>query len=126
MKNSLTAILIIVLLTGTTACDKKKDQPEAVTRGQWRGFVHIYNAILVNRTDGTSRLYLRVPFGDTAAAEGKYEGIYTYNGNIFSAQYFTGSDSVYLASIHTSPGVITGTMTLQEAPGFSYYFELRQ
>ena len=126
MKKRILFLLFCLVILAAWDCNKKNDQKEVADGGNWSGFIYVYNTILINRPDGTSRLYLRVPFNDTAAAEGKYDGIYTYTGNKFFAEYSTDNDSAYLVSTHIASGIMTGMMTLKAAPGFSYYFELRK
>src|SRR5688500_9094488 len=90
----------------------KKDTPSFSAVGFWKGNLFYYVSALVNREDGTTRMYAKIPGEegtDTAAAEFKYDGTFTVIGNVYRAVIApAGSDSIVLETTSASPGHTSG------------------
>jgi len=90
----------------------KKDTPPFPAVGYWKGNIIYYVATLVNRENGTTRMYVKVPgpgATDTASAEFNYDGTFTVSGNVYRAVIAPpGSDSIILETTSTSPGFMSG------------------
>jgi hypothetical protein len=105
-----------------TAC-KKETQNKFSAIGYWRGNIYISNAALLNRPDGTCRLYHDIKLNDTADAA-KGEGTYEVTGSSYKAEIFDGNNLVMiLISETTDPDKMTGRTLLQQ---FAYDFKFQK
>jgi hypothetical protein len=90
----------------------KKDTPSFSATGYWKGNLFYYTSALLNRPDGTTRMYAKIPgpgSTDTASAEFKYDGTFTVSENVYRAVIFQGGpDSLILESTSTSAKTMSG------------------
>lgn len=98
------------------SCSKKDQHADIAFTpvGYWKGTImDDINVAILNRPDGSSRLYIMVD--DTATALDKYEGFYVNSASLFRASYqlplLNFTDKLDLVSTHTGEKVITGTFT---------------
>lgn len=90
----------------------KKDNPSFSAAGYWRGTLQNVRTDILNRNDGSSRLYAHIRNSDTATAFLRYEGKYTVKDGVFRAVYSEPGDTFSIASIQTTPHTIKGIVTL--------------
>ena len=107
-KMFITATLVSLILF--LSC--KKDTPSFSAAGFWKGNLFYYTSALLNRPDGTARMYAKIPGPggtDTASAEFKYDGTFTVSGNIYRAVISPGGpDSLILETTSVSARKISG------------------
>jgi hypothetical protein len=122
-KNYYTAAFFFLLLTWSC----KKDTPPFPATGYWKGNVYHYVSVMLNQSDGTTRLYMKIPGRtgtDTAAAFLKYDGSYTVSGNVFRGAYLVGGlDSIIIESTSLSSNVMSGRAFESGYDGESLPFE---
>lgn len=118
------AIAAIIFIT---ACKKENDTPppapEFKPQGFWRGNAYLYHAAILNRPNGTSKLYFIIPGTDTSKAQTKVEGTYTMNQGKFLAVFNEASDTLLVESTGTSATVLSGLIistTLGQAVPFNF------
>jgi len=110
-----TKVLSIVMLSllFLFSCKKDKDTaPPFSATGYWRGYI-VPNQLfgILNRADGSSRVYVLTGIGDTAAANTRHDGHYTVSGDFFRFEH-SGSDGyVYLETSRTTSYSMTGVYT---------------
>jgi hypothetical protein len=102
--------------------DNKVEKP--LQEGFWKGYWYIYNAALLNRKDGTSRLYLLF-LNDTSSAY-KYDGKWNVNSRAFNASYAYGNERLYLNGINRAAGIMKGNSIHKELPAASFNFVKEQ
>lgn len=107
------AILAVLLLA---SCKKEVPEQSFNPNGYWRGNAYIIHLGILNRPDGTSRLYFRTFGLDTAGAT-IGEGTYTMSGNTFKASYTTtGGTEMFIESLSVSDKQITGVFFTSGTP----------
>ncbi|MGB4845807.1 MAG: hypothetical protein WBP16_15185 [Ferruginibacter sp.] len=128
MKKRSIIITICAAVMLITACKKDKESIPVSATGYWTGGVSIYDVVLLNRENGTTRLFMAVPNGDTAAATGKVDGTYTLNGNMYRAEFPSGMDTAIIETIikEDEPGLMKGYYTTKLTPGTRFPAELRK
>lgn len=113
---------IICLATAAilvTSCRKETVQePNLFTRepninydavGFWRGQTwELFHVGILNRSNGSARLYLKIPGRDTANALGKFEGFYFKNGSAY--EFIDTVNNYYVEANFVSPTRIEGLM----------------
>lgn len=115
---------IILLLT---SCKKENDTPKFSATGYWTGKVYLYNAVLVNSSNGESKLYAGITNNDTATALLKLAGQYQSNENHFEAKYYAGNDdTAYLKADNLQAVFMSGNVWTKNSPGASYPFEFKK
>lgn len=115
---------IILLLT---SCKKENDTPKFSATGYWTGKVYLYNAVLVNSSNGESKLYAGITNNDTATALLKLAGQYQSNENHFEAKYYSGNDdTAYLKADNLQAVFMSGNVWTKNSPGASYPFEFKK
>lgn len=115
---------IILLLA---SCKKENDTPKFSATGYWTGKVYLYNAVLVNSSNGESKFYAGITNNDTATALLKLAGQYQSNENHFEAKYYAGNDdTAYLKADNLQAVFMSGNFWTKNSPGASYPFEFKK
>ena len=106
-------LLLFFAITAMISCKKDTD-PRFSARGFWKGNVFVYVCALMNRENGTMRMYVKIPGAagtDTAHAAYMYNGRYWVDGNVYRAMCsLGGTDSLFIESSSVSPGHMSGKM----------------
>jgi hypothetical protein len=81
--------------------------------GFWTGSLSAGVGIgIINREDGTTRLYILVSNADTATAPIKHDGTYTVSGGVYKAEYQNGDvnshNTINLETSRTTAYSMTG------------------
>lgn len=122
MKQSLVAILCAAI-TGMAGCKKESNSIKFNPEGYWRGSAYLYHTAILNKSNGTSHLYLRFSNTDTASAVIKGEGKYTVNGKYFRAAYGVNQkDSIVVESYNASSPNLKGSLILATGEIVSFDF----
>lgn len=125
-RNTMTRIVMAVVcmaLIAATACKKEKNSAPFKPEGYWRGSAYLFHTAILNKPGGISRLYLRFPHTDTAGAEVKGDGTYTFSGNYFRAAYgVNAKDSILIESYAPSSPTLKGTLVLATGEIVSFEF----
>jgi hypothetical protein len=114
-------VLICMIAAIAIAC--KKETPGFRPEGFWRGNAYLYHAAILNRQNGTSRLYFVIPGTDTSKAGSKVEGTYTMSQGKFTAIFLEASDTLIVESTSTSATTLSGLVistTLGQAVPFNF------
>lgn len=126
MTTKIIAVFCTVILAAV-ACKKEKEEPMFTAEGYWTGNVYLYNAVLLNNSNGISRLYVGISGNDTAAAQLKLFGSYQSSGNSFEAAYDAGyGDTAYLKADDISALVMKGAYRITNTPGANLPFEFKK
>src|SRR5678816_1485978 len=90
----LTLVVSMGMLLLLTACKKETVSAGNFSPfGYWKGYWYAYNTAILNRVNGTSRVYILIPNGDdTASAVYKIEGKFSVNGSVFRSDYYVIND----------------------------------
>jgi hypothetical protein len=115
--------LAVAAVLFITACKKENDTPAFKPQGFWRGNAYLYHAAILNRPNGTSRLYFVIPGTDTSKAQTKLEGTHSMNQGKFLAVFNDVSDTLLFESTTTSPTLLSGLIlstTLGQAVPFNF------
>lgn len=119
----ITALFLLLLVV--SACKKQTTEPAFNPNGFWRGNADIIHIGILNRPDGTSRLYFRIFGLDTAGAT-IGTGTYTLADDTFKAEYLLNGGSVmYMESNSVAAKQITGQIFYSGAPDI-VQFHLRK
>ena len=115
----MSSILISGLSLGFS-CQKNSNQTPAFSApGYWAGsFFSGATIAILNRSDGTSRVYLLTTLGvDTSSGGVKLDGTFSVQGNIFSANYIDSVGLTYInvQSERTSSNSIDGVFFLNSS-----------
>src|SRR5688572_13768645 len=94
--------IAVICLIAAIAIACKKETAGFRAEGFWRGNAYLYHAAILNRSNGTSRLYFVIPGTDTARAGSKVEGTHTVNNGKFVAMFAEATDTLYVESTSTS------------------------
>ena len=118
------AIAAIIFIT---ACKKENDTPppapEFKPQGFWRGNAYLYHAAILNRANGTSKLYFIIPGNDTSNAQTQLEGTHSMSQGKFLAVFPDVTDTLLVESTGTSATVLSGLIissTLGQAVPFNF------
>jgi hypothetical protein len=109
MKKIKTLLLIVPALFFLVSCQKDKDKNGTLPFspiGYWTGTMNPGSIEILNRPDGSSRLYFLVNNHDTASASGKFDGLYSAGSNSF---YFQSSQRTDGISVHMQTSQATTT-----------------
>ncbi len=98
--------------------DDKMVKP--LPEGFWRGYWNLYNAAVLNRNDGTSRLYLL--FSDDTSAAYKYDGEWHTGSSAFVASYPYDKERLYMEGSNNKAGIMKGKSTHKTMSGASFIF----
>jgi hypothetical protein len=118
MKKIKKAIVVLALITGFVSCKKNvNNNPSFSAIGYWTGNSSPIRIGILNRMDGTSRLYI-LTGSDTSDSRFKYEGFYTVKGDIFCFRSFPGNDGneFFMRTIHNSSGSMSGKLKIRILP----------
>lgn len=87
------AVLISVMVL--ISCKKEATTPASVVNpvGYWNGNAAHHHTAILNKADGSSRIYFRI-FGTDTASATIGDGSYTMTGNKFKASYLLKNSSV--------------------------------
>jgi hypothetical protein len=112
MKSAMAICFLAVIII---SCKKENETPAFKPEGFWRGNAYLYHAAILNRQNGTSRLYFVIPGTDTAKSLTKLEGTYSMNQGKFLAVFHDPADTLFIESTSTSATVLSGLVlsTLQ-------------
>jgi hypothetical protein len=97
------------------SCHREKDQPPAFSAtGFWEENSLFGSIGILNRPDGTSRLYL-MDQSDTTAAMRKYDGVYSVHGNTYRFQTLANREGIdiNLETSRNAAGNMTGVLSTQ-------------
>ena len=127
-KNLILIAVFIVLLFSSCKKEKEVTIPAFQPVGYWKGMLFIHNAAILNKENGGSMLYLKIPNNDTASASVfKYDGNYTMTENEFRAAYpISGTDTLFLKTVKTSNDYIEGRAVNSSVPGDAFQFEFNK
>lgn len=89
MKQLTFAVLVIF-----SAISCKKETTQYSATGLWYGNIYVVNCALVNRPNGSCRLFEEVPVKDTATAKVKFDGTYIVTGNKYRAELTNENDLI--------------------------------
>jgi hypothetical protein len=122
MKQSMKKIKIPVLLIFSLffflSCKQSATiQPLFSATGYWRDQSTLESVGILNRPDGTSRLYI-LTNNDTAFAMHTYDGTYSVHGNTFRFQSFNCGDGavIYMETKRNLSGSMSGFMVTRLYP----------
>ena len=97
------------------ACNRQKNQPPAFSAtGFWEEYSLFGSIGILNRPDGTSRLYL-MDRSDTSAAMRKYDGVYSVHGNTYRFQTLANREGIdiCLETSRNASGKMAGVLSTQ-------------
>jgi hypothetical protein len=119
MKQLTFAVLVIL-----TAISCKKEKPQYSATGYWTGYLYIAHAAILNRPDGSCRLYHSMNMGDTTKGGAKDEGHYTVANNVYRAEFYSDTilRGVIVANL-TSASEMTGRMSIDV---YNHEFSVRK
>ncbi len=119
MKQLTFAVLVIL-----TAISCKKEKPQYSATGYWAGNVYIAHAAVLNRPDGSCKLYHSMPMGDTTKNPTTAEGHYTVKGNVYRADFYNDPvQSVLIFAELKSAKKMAGQMSISQ---YNYDLTLRK
>ena len=109
-------IVMFVLLPFFSCKKNMNTAPSFSAEGYWTGHSSPINIGILNRRNGTSRLYL-LSDSDTASVSSKYDGTYSVHGNIFCFKSDADIDSVnlYMKTTYNSSGSMSGILTIRSS-----------
>lgn len=129
MKQIPVLIICTLAVLMQPACTKEKeDGPKFLAPGYWRGNAFIYHTAILNRSNGTSRLYYVIQGYDTTLSLLTKEGVYSVNNGVFKAAYPYGGgtdDSIFIESTTVSPSDMSGLL-ISSLTGEAAEFKLRK
>lgn len=126
MTTKIISITCFVILTAV-ACKKEKADTKFTAEGYWTGKLYTYNAAILNRSNGTSRLYSGILGEDTAGAQDKLDGKYISTGDSFVAAYPIGTnDTGFLKAYKIEPLLMSGGFSTTTLPGANFPFEFKK
>jgi hypothetical protein len=115
---------IVALLT-LFAC--KKNGPSFSARGYWDGtFANAHHIAILNRDDGSSRLYFQITGSDTVNPQ-KFEGTYTVEDGVYRAFFLNAPDTVLsFQTIQTEAQYMKGLAVIYSGGGAANFELIRQ
>lgn len=119
MKTIKNLIALSMLLITFTSCKKEEDGiPSFSAVGYWTGTTSPISIGILNRENGTSRLYVLTD-ADTTTAAFKCDGIYKVNGDDFSFQSYPNDDGAdfLMKTVHGRSGSMSGVLKIRNLPG---------
>ena len=97
------------------SCNREKNQPPSFSAtGFWEENSLFGSIGILNRPDGTSRLYL-MDQSDTAKAMRKYDGVYAVHGNTYRFQTLANREGIdiCLETSRNPSGKMSGVLSTQ-------------
>src|SRR5262249_47096389 len=93
-------------------------EPSFSAVGYWTGTTSPINIGILNRENGTSRLYL-LATADTTSAAFKYDGVYTVNGGDFSFRSYSNEDGsdLLMKTVYGRKGSMSGVLKIRSLAG---------
>jgi hypothetical protein len=122
MKRKLTLIITVIGLLSATSCKKENEAPAFSPKGLWQGNAYLYNAAVVNKDNGSTRLYMQIPGFDTARAVEKRDGTYISGGDKYRATFISATDTFYLEALEVSPVSMRGLIVTSTGANIPYEF----
>jgi hypothetical protein len=120
MKRIKTIVMIVPALLFLSSCQKDKDKNNNASlpfspAGYWVGTMNPGSIEILNRPDGSSRLYLLVNNHDTASTSSKFDGTYSAGSNSFYFQSSTRTDgtTVHMQTTQATPTFMSGVFILK-------------
>jgi hypothetical protein len=103
-------LLLVWLLILICSCERG-ETPRFTAAGFWKENTALGAIGLLNRPDGTSRLYI-LDNKDTAEARHKYDGRYSVHGDKFTFQTDSNPEGIEicLETTHTESGIMAGML----------------
>jgi hypothetical protein len=118
MKKMNVFLVVSVMLTLLISCQKEKVTPPSVFSavGFWSGAFASGPLIIdiLNRPDGTTRIYLRVTT-DTALAANRFDGAFTVTGDDYRAQAHDSNLIMKVQTLHTTTTSMEGIVLMTTA-----------
>ena len=121
-----TAAIIItafIAVLSLTACEQKEEDYQISPVGYWRGHAAGFQTAILNRENGSSRFYFKIPGTDTANSTVKMEGTYKHTDDAFEGKYPSADDTVSLQCSYISEQEMFGFITLISAEPISIDLE---
>ena len=99
------------------SCTKEKVQQNFSPVGFWRGNAYLFHTAVLNKPDGSARIYFRITGIDTANAI-KADGFYSVSGNSFKVTgvnkrndpNYDIRDTLFIEANLTSPSLMNGQL----------------
>ena len=114
---------VFMAVFSLTACDQKEEEYQISPIGYWRGTESGVKTAILNRENGSSRFYMRIPGIDTANSGLKVEGTYKHTDDAFKGTYPNDDDTVAVECTFVSDQSMFGFMTLVSAEPVSIDLE---
>ena len=112
MQRKVIPVTVFLAFLSFTGCEQKKEDYQMSPVGYWQGHVAGFQTAILNRENGSSRLYFRIPGSDTANSVQKMEGGYKQTGCAFEGNYPSADDTVSLQCTIVSEQTMFGFMRL--------------
>jgi hypothetical protein len=129
-KSVLLAVMLAALIL--FSCKKDKDDaPGFSATGYWRGYFSLGSGTssigILNRENGTCRLYGMIGSIDTATASEKVNGTYTMTGNFYRGifPYSPPGDTIFFETTNILSYSMSGVVTLGST-GSTYFQIVKQ
>jgi len=123
MQRTAVTLTVVIAVLFLTACDQKEEEYQISPVGYWRGTATGFQTAILNRENGSSRFYFKIPGSDTAGSTLKVEGTYKHNNDSFRATYPSSDDTMSLECTFVSEQAMFGFVTLISAEPVSIDFE---
>jgi hypothetical protein len=123
MQTTATTLTVFIAVLSLTACEQKKEDYQMSPTGYWRGHTEGFQTAILNRKNGSSRFYFKIPGTDTANSKVKVEGTYKLTDCAFEGKYPSADDTVSLECTMISEQEMFGFMTLISAEPVSVDLE---
>jgi hypothetical protein len=112
MRRTAITVTVFLAVLSLTACDRKREDYQISPIGYWRGTSSGFQTAILNRKNGSSRFYFKIPGADTANSTIKVEGTYKQANDAFEATYPSTKETVSLECTFMSQDAMCGVMTL--------------
>jgi hypothetical protein len=121
----LPTIIFTVLLT---ACNKENDMAPFSAKGLWHGNMYYFSVSILNRDNGTARLYIGAYERDTTRGNvHKFEGIYTSAANSYNGRFYFNNDSLsFLSDVASGTGMEGMTYVMNASQVFPFKLQKAQ
>jgi hypothetical protein len=123
MQRTAITITVFMAVLSLTACDQKEEEYHNSPVGYWRGTASGFQTGILNRENGSPRLYFQIPGKDPANSTLKVEGTYEHSDDAFEGIYPSVYDTMSLECTFVSDQAMFGFMTLVAAEPVSIDFE---